>query len=322
MTADTITFTRHHFTPNLSPDEARDLFRTSVRYVEIETFSYCNRKCWFCPNARIPQRQDKAGNQYMDESLYLRVLNQLALIDYRGQIQFGRYNEPLADRVILTRLMQARYLLPGAYLYSHTNGDFLTRNYLDELHSAGLNELKIQTYLGNNDRWDESEIRERQDSQLRRLGLTVTKTLSYAPACRMFHETDYPGMLVTLDARNFELIGTDRGGLVQIQQDLPRTAPCMIPFSNLYIDWTGDVMPCCNLRSDVPEHAPYSVCRLQDGHSIFQAFAALHGWRTSLMRFGEKSGPCATCRYDEDAVPESVAGELERVYQLAVSESQ
>lgn len=317
-----ITFTRHHFTPDLTEAEARDLFARSVRYVEIETFTYCNRKCWFCPNASIPKRQDRAGSRYMDESLYRRIMDDLASVDYRGQIQFGRYNEPLADRVILRRIVQARNRLPRAYIYSHTNGDFLTPDYLNDLRAAGLNELKIQTYLGNDERWDEQAILTRQRQQLRKLGLGVRKVVTSAPGLRHLIETDYPGMLVTLDARNFEEIGTDRGGLVQIQRDKPRTAPCLIPFSQMYIDYDGSVMPCCNLRSDVAEHAPYVACRLQDGHSIFEAFAALHGWRKSLMRSGEKQAPCSTCRYDEDQVPESQAGELERIYQLAVGVTQ
>lgn len=316
----TISIQRHHFTPNLTSDEARELFRTSVRYVEIETFTYCNRKCWFCPNAKIPSRQDKAGNQYMDLKLYLRILDELGSVGYRGQIQFGRYNEPLSSKRFCSLLVLARSRVPGAYLYTHTNGDFITQEYLDELRHWGLNEVKIQTYLGNNDRWDETQILEKQAYQLRHLGLNIRKTIAAVPGMRHFHETDYPGMLVTVDARNFAAIGTDRGGLLQIQQDRPRTAPCMIPFSNLYIDWTGDVMPCCNLRSDVPEHAPYVACRLQDGHSIFQAFAALHGWRKGLMRPGEKTGPCATCRYDETEVPESQWPELERIYQRVISE--
>lgn len=310
-----IPITRHHFAPSLSPNDARELFRTSVKYVEIETFTYCNRKCWFCPNAKIPQRQDRAGNKEMDDWLYLRIELDLHFARFSGQIQFGRYNEPLADRVILERIGDVRYVLPRAWLYSHTNGDFLTREYLDKLRQSGLNELKIQTYLGNNDRWDEQAILDRQQQQLRKLGLKVARTVTSAPGLRYLHDTDYPGMLVTLDARNFEAIGTDRGGLVQIQQDRPRIAPCMVPFERMYIDWTGDVVPCCNIRSDVqPE---FSVCRLQDGHSIFDAFVALHGWRKGLMRFGEKSGPCATCRYDEDAVGPENAAELERIYQLA-----
>jgi hypothetical protein len=313
-----IHFQRHHFTPDLSPKDAKELFRTSVRYVEIETFTYCNRKCWFCPNATMPERQDKAGNRFMDRELYLRIMDELASINYRGQIQFGRYNEPLAEAMaFMWCVRQARARLPLAYLYTHTNGDFLGRPEMEELHRLGLNEIKIQTYLGNEQRWEEQAILDRQTQQLNRLGLRIRKTICAASGFRHFHETDYPGMLVTVDARNFDLIGTDRGGLLQIQQERPRTAPCMIPFERLYVDWDGSVVPCCNIRSDRPEHAEFVVSRLQDGTSIFQAFAALHGWRKSLLRFSEKGGPCATCRYDEGEVAESAAPELQRIYELA-----
>jgi MoaA/NifB/PqqE/SkfB family radical SAM enzyme len=314
VTGQAINFHPHHFRDNLSPDEARELFRASVSYVEIETFTYCNRKCYFCPNATMPERQDLAGNKFMDEALYLRILDELASVGFAGQVQFGRYNEPLSDRIILNRIGQARAKLPRAYLYTHTNGDFLTRRYLDDLRDAGLNELAVQTYLRNQERWDESKILLRQAWQLADLGLRVARPITAAPGLRHYHETNYPGMRVTLDARNFDAIGTDRGGLVQIRKNRPRTAPCLIPFSNLYVDWTGDVVPCCNIRSDRPEHVQFVACRLQDGHSIFDAFAALHSWRKGLMRFGPKSGPCATCRYDEDAVSEGQAENLERIY--------
>src|SRR5688572_22288689 len=97
-----LTFRPAHFRAGLSTHEARALFAESVDLVEIETFTFCNRKCWFCPNAAMPFRQDKPGTQYMDEALYLRILGDLNSIQYKGQIQFGRYNEPLADRIILS----------------------------------------------------------------------------------------------------------------------------------------------------------------------------------------------------------------------------
>lgn len=310
-----IIFTRNHFRPDLPPDEARELFKASVRYVEVEPFSFCNRKCHFCPNATLPYRQDRKNNQFMEESMFLRIFDELASIGYAGQVQLGRYEEPLADRVILTRIRQIRERLPGGWVYLHTNGDYLTRDYLNDLKDAGLSEVALQTYLGNDQRWHEQAILDQQSNQLRRLGLRVKRPITAAPGLRHYHETDYPGMVVRVDARNFDAIGTDRGGLLPIRQT-PRTAPCLIPFSSLYVDWTGSTVPCCNIRTDLqPE---LTVCRLQDGHSIFDAFAALHGWRLSLLRFGEKSGPCATCRYDEDAVPKSQAGELERIYAAAV----
>jgi len=135
-----------HFSREISPSAARYLFKRSIERVEIEPFSYCNRVCWFCPNAKIDRR---STNKYMPEDLYLQIMTELSEINYCEQITFSRYNEPLSDRIILTRIRQARELLPRAFLQAHTNGDYLTRSLLDELRDAGLNRLRVQVYLGN-----------------------------------------------------------------------------------------------------------------------------------------------------------------------------
>src|SRR5262249_55506305 len=68
-----------HFTPARTREEAKALFASSVRQVEIEVFTYCNRTCWFCPNSKIDRR---SANTCMDEALYLRILSDLAEINY------------------------------------------------------------------------------------------------------------------------------------------------------------------------------------------------------------------------------------------------
>jgi hypothetical protein len=311
-----ITFHADQFKPRLSPEKARALFKQSVNYIEIETFTFCNRKCWFCPNAEMPFRQDKAGNQYMDEQLYLRILSDLRSVEYEGQIQFGRYNEPLADRVILKNIKLAREHCPKSWIYTHTNGDYLTRDYLDELSAAGLSRICLQTYLGNDDRYDEARIVARQEQQLRKLGLKIKQTLFSAPNVRHFHLTDYPGLQLTIDARNFDEIGSDRGGLVKLNVAAHvRTDPCMLPFTSMYIDWTGDTVPCCNIRSDSAQHRNYIVSKLQDGTSLFDAYVALWGWRKELMRFGAKRAPCDTCDHEIGAIPPANAPRLDEIYQ-------
>lgn len=44
-----------------------------IRMVEIEIFSFCNRKCWFCPNSFIDRN---STNILMQEELYLKILNE------------------------------------------------------------------------------------------------------------------------------------------------------------------------------------------------------------------------------------------------------
>jgi hypothetical protein len=249
----------------------------------------------------------------MEEALYLRILDDLSDINYSGSITYSRYNEPLAEReIILQRIQQARQRLPRAHLFTHTNGDFVTRDYLDSLRVAGLNTLRIQTYLGNKEHWDDYKMVTRQSKQLARLGLTGTPIVN-RPGVRYMVQTDYKGMDVTIDARNFDDIGTDRGGLVQLRRKVARTAPCFIVFQHLYIDYNGSVVPCCNIRSDVPEHGNYVVGTLGTDLSIFQAYANLSGWRRSLLTFGPKKAPCDTCAYDPPPFNADLAKKLNEI---------
>ncbi len=65
------------------PGAAASAFKRGVRMVEIEVFSYCNRRCWFCPNATIDRI---SSNTLMPEPTYLAILDQLASIGYARMI--------------------------------------------------------------------------------------------------------------------------------------------------------------------------------------------------------------------------------------------
>ena len=283
-----------HFSDRLSPLQARALFTKSVYLVEIETFTYCNRVCWFCPNSRIDRR---SHNNYMDEGLYLRILSELAQVNYERVISFSRYNEPLADRIILKRLKQARSALPKAHLLTHTNGDYLTLALLDELREAGLNQLRVQVYLGNEDHWDADAIVFKMQRRIDDLGLKyemIDSEYGYAARLDYHYSKEFECIF---EAQNFDLMGLDRGQTLDMPVKYTRTSPCRIVFDSLYIDWNGKTVPCCNIRSDEPSHQNYIVGDLSGGQTIFQAYVALFGWRKALAGWGEKANPCSTCSY-------------------------
>jgi hypothetical protein len=290
---------------------ARAIFKRAVRMVEIEVFSYCNRICWFCPNRDGSRR---GANQYMDETLYLSVLAQLASINYDGMITYSRYNEPLADRIILRRLEQGRNVLPRSTLHANTNGDYLTRPYLDELFAAGLRSLNVQIYLQNDEQYDHEKIRSKSASMLSKLGLPF-QILRDEPGEWLEYHLDYPGMTLKMYARNFATNGCNRGDTVDIAHDYVRTAPCVVPFWAIYVDHNGSMMPCCNVRSDVPEHQQAIIELLDPGKSIFLAFSGknLVSWRRSLLSYAAKTGLCRTCRYlpeANDAATRARIGEI------------
>jgi MoaA/NifB/PqqE/SkfB family radical SAM enzyme len=284
-----------HFRPAQNRRDAVRLFQRSVSMVEIEVFSYCNRRCWFCPNS-VVDRQSKT--EYMADDLYLRILEQLADADYRQMVSYSRYNEPLADRIILKRIAQAKARLPEAVLHTNTNGDFLTPDYLAELADAGLRSLNIQVYLGNDDRYDHERMRTKMERTIEQLQLDAVMVRD-DPGVWLEAAAESFGIRMRIYARNFELNGCSRGDSVPIQLTYHRTSPCLSPFHHVYIDFNGKVMPCCNLRSDVPGHVGAIVDDLHTADDLILVYAgeALAEWRRSLIGFGRKSGHCSTCSF-------------------------
>lgn len=63
------------------------------RNVELEINSMCNRKCGYCPNVSA---QRPSG--YMDESLFEKIVRELAEMDFDGNVSYHFYGEPLLDR--------------------------------------------------------------------------------------------------------------------------------------------------------------------------------------------------------------------------------
>src|SRR5215216_4357478 len=99
----------NHFRLDLSHGEAVELFKTHVELVEVETTSYCNRTCSFCPNSFIDRRSEKLT---MPETTWQAILEGLREVDYNGTIVWSRYSEPLSERRILDRIREVREAAP------------------------------------------------------------------------------------------------------------------------------------------------------------------------------------------------------------------
>ncbi len=287
--------TASHFQAAPTEDQARNLFKSAVQMVEIEVHSHCNRRCWFCSNTVVDRR---SGVHLMAPDLYRSILRQLAEIQYDRTISFSRYNEPFSQPVIFERLAEARAALPLAKLHSNTNGDYLRPETMQKMADAGLNSLSIQCYLKDTEQYDHDKIRRRYDSIARRLGLNfqVTKDV---PGQWFEGEVRHAGMHVRLYGRNFAGNGTSRGDIVDIARDYVRQSPCLSPFWHFYVDWNGSVMPCCNLRSEVPTHREAILATLTPESSLFLVFAGerVVAWRRHLASFEPKEGLCRSCRF-------------------------
>lgn len=231
-------------------------------------------------------------------------MHQLAEIDYRGDISYSRYNEPLSDKIILDRLKEARLFLPHSLLHTNTNGDYLTFSYLEDLYEAGLRSLNIQIYLQNEAKYNHQDMLTKAKLILDKLDLPF-ECVDDRPNEWLEYHLKYRDMSLRLYARNFEVNGCSRGDTLNIRKDFQRINPCIQPFRALYIDYNGKTVPCCNLRSDMSEHVDYIVHDLNKNMDIFYAYAqsSLVQWRQSLIGWAAKKGICSNCSFPYSLAP-------------------
>ena len=269
------------------------LLKNNLETVEVETFSFCNRRCWFCPNSFIDRH---SKNDYMDEKLYLKILSDLREIDYRGILTYSRYNEPFADRIILKRLQQAKEYLPNAILYTHSNGDYLNKEYLDEIGDAGLMVLKWQHYLREDEEFIIDNIIEKMKANIKRLNLEYCD-IKTCPTC-VSMKIKHDKIDIEYVATDFREFGCTRGDTLTTIKAYDRKSPCYIPFGALYIDYNGLVMPCCNLRSDIKEHENY-IMGDTNKESLSEIFTSkkIVNLRKALIGNDKKPAPCDTCKF-------------------------
>jgi hypothetical protein len=284
-----------HFDAALNHRDALRLFAEFVEQIEVETTSYCNRVCSFCPNSFIDRRSEQSP---MPEPAWRAILEGLAEVGFRGTFVWSRYSEPLSEERIVERIKEVRRAAPACRIAINTNGDYLDRKYLDELRASGVDRLMVDLYAAQDESYSREMAAEIQERFLKRIERDCT-ILSESPELVARIEDK---MEIITHVRNASTIKKvlfiDRGGLLRAPSSSRRTSPCFLPFKQLVIDWDGSVVPCCQIRSDAGQHADAVVARIgSPGVGLVDGYIALAAWRRGLTSFEPKAGPCMTCEY-------------------------
>lgn len=211
-----------------------------LKIIEIELFSFCNRKCAWCPNGNLIDRQ--SFNTFLDESVLRRLLKELQEYEYLGVFSFSRYNEPFAffDE-FQAKLKIIKEYFPYAKLVSNTNGDYLTK---EKIHSSLIDELTIMDYDCNGRDWCYNKL----------LKWNVENIIEY--------ENYFLGNVnkkQILYYWSWPKTGTisDRGGSLKEYSTIQRKYPCFEPFKFLGVNYDGTISPCCNIRNDNVKQKEY-----------------------------------------------------------------
>ena len=188
----------------------RKIFQYNIGLVEIETHSYCNRRCWFCPNSIIDRHSQ---NIELDEKLYLKIINELSEIDYSDHINFHRFNEPLSNKeLILKRIRQAKEKLPNAKLGIFTNGDYLTTEYLNGLSEVGISYIVMSYYLKDSEEFDIDQLKINMQKNIDKFNFKV-ENFNILSEHYIAYDLTYKNISIYYKAMDFSKTGSDRGVL-------------------------------------------------------------------------------------------------------------
>src|SRR5437763_9791603 len=109
--------------------------------IQIQTVSWCNRSCAFCPSGKFPVEK-----VFMPVEAYHRIINQLQALNYAGRISPYLMNESLLDKRLPEFIAYTRAHCPESWIAINTNGDALSETLLHRLFDAGLNSLDVNAY--------------------------------------------------------------------------------------------------------------------------------------------------------------------------------
>jgi len=250
------------------------MLSTKLKLVDIEVHSRCNRKCWFCPNSYKEREFDFLGN-----NAYERLLQDMK--DYKGIITFARYHEPLVNGIILYRRIKQAKEMTKAKLYINTNGDYLNETSLDMLNDCGLDVINLQLYDGY------------QQPFAERFDYGVKFDLYKSVPGWVEWRGKYKNIEIRMYWRDFKMNGVNRGD-IKLSNRI-RTSPCTQPF-NVFIDYTGDVLPCCNMRGDInPEYVMGNINK--DSIIDIMKSKKVKDFQKEMMTFEVKKGVCRTCQF-------------------------
>lgn len=92
------------------------------KLVEIETINKCNSTCSFCP---VNRDADPRATVRMSETVFRKIIDDLAANDFSDQINLFSNNEPFLDKRIVDFAEYAREKLPRATIQIFSNGTVL-----------------------------------------------------------------------------------------------------------------------------------------------------------------------------------------------------
>lgn len=187
--------------------------------VLIETRTDCNNHCPFCPHAF-----SKKPLGIMEWNCYTTIIDQLCEMNYDGRVALMLSNEPLLDIRLEDMITYAKSKSQRLFLDITTNGKLLTVELVDSLFKLGLDNININDYRGDRDKYPEK----------------------WSAYLEPIYAAYWNNPKVSFKRRRLnETLPNYAGNIPQIfnKEDF---GFCNYPFRKLTIAYNGDILLCCD----------------------------------------------------------------------------
>ena len=221
--------------------------------LSLETSSYCNRSCSFCP-VSSGRRPRQIG---MSDELWMRIVAELSTIDdgepYSGIAQMFLINEPTLDKQLIEKTRHLRAACPKITMYMSTNADMLkTANDVAEWLDAGFNCVNLNIYDSGQEQYDRINAMVESGLDAGMFELTENKYRRHGHRARLVAVTDMrPERLakdvsVTDSFHRRSAEDREAGGQVALKQY------CARPHRHLVVRYDGKLPLCCAIDPSDP----------------------------------------------------------------------
>ena len=272
--------------------KAIKIFKDNVDVINLETSSYCNRECGYCPVSLYGRN----FNINIDQKLFDNVTSALERINYDKSFCLNLYNEPLADKKFINHVSKIRKKLPKCIIQTNSNGDYIKNiNDLINLEIAGLNKIKITLHTPKKRDFSKDYMKLSLNKFAKKLNLKLNKN----HISQLNFNFKIGKLYVDVQCPNWFLDGNYRGEtLKNIKKIKKRNNPCVKPFREFTIYYNGNITPCCDIyNSKNYNKNNIGKINLKNKNSKFQIYCQkkLSDWRRDLFGWNTKKGVCANC---------------------------
>ncbi len=200
----------------------KKFLKSRIKKVFIETLSFCNNDCVFCPASRKMGAKDPKHKMTIET--FEKIIGQVHDVHFSGTFALYCNNEPLIDPRIPDFVKRLREEFSSSKIEIITNGFRLNAKLANKLFKSGLSELLVNYY----------------DNSLR-----LSESLN--EFVKDFENSPYHNN-ISIYLRLKDEVLSNRSGDADNAKAIDKSLPlwCSLPFEQLYLNYAGAVILCCS----------------------------------------------------------------------------